>query len=98
MIEFTGNYDAFKESIIIETPKKEKKGRTKEAKAKKVDVKQLEKQIHKIEDLLEQYDKELYKPENYTDKRKMDQLNQEINNYKVELEELYEVYYNETEE
>lgn len=98
MTEFEGNYEAFKENIDILTPKKEKKARIKEKKTVKIDIKKLEKQIHKLEDSLEKLDQELYKSENYTDKRKMDKLNQEIDNSKVELEELYNVYYKEIEE
>ena len=99
MEEFEGSYDEFKESHIEVSKKKEKKLKPKnKIKNKEKVIQNLEKEIHKTEDKIEHLNKELFKHENYVDKKKMDLLNAEIEELQTYLEEKYEVYYTELEE
>ena len=96
--EFTGSYDAFKEQHISSEIKKEKKPRIKTKTNKEKDIKKLEKDIHDLEEKISLLEQDTFKEENYLDKRKINALNQEINECKTTLDELYEVYYKYIEE
>lgn len=95
--QFEGSYEAFKEQFTEDKIKKEKKSKPKKINKEK-EIKKLEEEIHQLEVLLEEKEQDLYKVENYTDKRKMEILNKDIAQAKKELDELYEVYYETLEE
>lgn len=98
-IEFNGSYDDYKESSIQTEIKKEKKQKQKPKSInKQKEIDKLEKEIHRLEDSITKLEQDTFKEENYLDKRKMEKLNDEINNQKQQLEELYEVYYEYIEE
>lgn len=98
-IEFNGSYDDYKESSIQTEIKKEKKQKQKPKSInKQKEIDKLEKEIHRLEDSITELEQDTFKEENYLDKRKMEKLNDEINNQKQQLEELYEVYYEYIEE
>ena len=94
MTEFEGSYDDFKEHINNQIIKKEK---TKKTKTKKVNkpriIKELEERIHSLEVTIKEKNEELFKEENYVDKRKMKLLNEEIILLHEELETLFTEYY-----
>jgi len=93
-IEYEGDYESFKEHInkIDSSKPKTTKERTKVVDNTKR-IKKLEDDIHHIEQLIKKKNEELFKEENYVDKRKMKKLNDEIKNYQTKLEHLFDEYY-----
>jgi len=98
-IEFEGNYDEFKAyQNSLQTAKvKESKKRVKKVDNKKV-IKELEDEIHQLEADIKVKNDELFKEENYVDKRKMKRLNDDIIECHNKLEVLFEKYYQMLEE
>ena len=93
MQEYKGNYYDFKENILVVKDKKQKKQKSK---VKTVDetkrIKKLENDIHTLEEKISYKEIEIFKEENYLDKKKMQVLNNEIDEMKQHLEALFEQY------
>ena len=93
-IEFDGTYDEFKEFQNNQAAKKVKKEKVQ---TKKIDytkvIKKLEDDIHHLEESIKEKNEELFKEENYVDKRKMKKLNDSIIECHNKLEELFDRYY-----
>lgn len=94
MIEFEGSYDEFKEYQNKQVIKKEKQIKVKEKKIdyKKV-IKEMEEEIHRLEEEIKTQNEELFKEENYCDKHKMKELNDNIIDLHNRLETLFDEYY-----
>jgi len=93
MHEYEGNYDEFRETLQNSKESKIKKDRptTSTTNYKKI-IKNLENEIHLLEEKIGYKEIELYKEENYLDKKKMDVLNLEIDNLKSHLESMFDQY------
>lgn len=93
MEEFKGNYDEFRETLYT---KKEKRIRSERVKNQtrnyKKEIKNLENEIHNLEEKISYKEIEIYKEENYLDKRKMIILNSEIEEMKNHLDTMFEQY------
>jgi ATP-binding cassette subfamily F protein 3 len=92
-IEFEGGYDAFKEyqNSLVSSKEKKVKIRVKKVNYKKR-IKELEDEIHLLEESIKAKNDDLFKQENYVDKRKMKLLNEEIIEAHNKLEDLFEEY------
>jgi len=92
--EFTGSYDEFRE---FKNGEQISKTKTVKKKTKKIDktkvIKQLENDIHKIEDIIKEKEADTFREEYYLDRRKINALNEEIVSLKHNLEDLYAEYY-----
>lgn len=93
MHEYEGNYDEFRETLQTSKERKIRKERTTSStKNFEKRIKNLENEIHLLEERMSYKEVELYKEENYLDKRKMDILNTEIEDMKSHLETLFDQY------
>jgi ATP-binding cassette subfamily F protein 3 len=93
IIEYNGSYDEFKESQTPIKDKKDKKSqRTSANKNLTKEIKQLETEIHRLEDEVRTKEAETYKEENYLDFKKINTLNEEIDELKSLLETTFEEY------
>lgn len=92
-IEFVGNYDQFKE---YQNEQEAKNVKQPKIRIKKVNntkrIKKLEDEIHLLEESIKTKNEDLFKEENYVDKRKMKKLNDEIIDLHNELETLFDEY------
>ena len=95
MIEFAGSYDEFKESVKLKVERKKQKKDKMVNKSinNSKEIKNLEKQIHKIEESLKSLENESYKEENFTDYQKLNKINNMIKALKEELITIDAKYY-----
>jgi len=95
MTEFNGSYDEFKESIRGKSEKKKNKKNNTVIKLKNTgnDIKKIEKSIHSIEEKIKILEKESYNEEIFSDYKKSNMINKQIEELKKELVTIDKRYY-----